>query len=163
MFASRQRPHVRQSDQHRPSRANKQNPSRKANNSSLEVEFLNKNPDRKSHRKRREEMEPSQSDKKTSFCSRCGSSHAPKQCPAFGQTCHKYHGNNHFTKMCRFKTPTTAYSKPRIHEVHKEESTDEFSSDEARRTVHRKNYENNSQERINYEPQGQRQKCKIQN
>ena len=79
------------------------------------------------------------------------------------QTCHKCHGNNHFAKMCRFKTPTTAYSQPRIHEVHKEESTDEYSSHEAGRTVHRKNYENNSQERINYEPQGQRQKCEIQN
>ena len=38
-------------------------------------------------------------------CSRCGWTHKPRQCPAFGQQCKKCHGSNHFARVCR--TPST--------------------------------------------------------
>ena len=38
-------------------------------------------------------------------CSRCGRTHKPRQCPAFGQQCKKCHGRNHFARVCR--TPST--------------------------------------------------------
>ena len=102
----------------------------KLSNSSIEVESLNQNSDRKSRRKHQEKMQPSKRASKTNRCSRCGSSHGPKQCPALGQTCHKCHGNNHFAKMCRSKALHTPYTKSRVYEVRKEESTDESSAEE---------------------------------
>ena len=33
-------------------------------------------------------------------CSRCGWSHKPRQCPAYGQKCLNCHGLNHFARMC---------------------------------------------------------------
>ena len=33
-------------------------------------------------------------------CSRCGTRHLPRQCPAFGKTCFVCDGRNHFAKMC---------------------------------------------------------------
>ena len=100
----------------------------KLNNPS--IESLNQNSDRKSRRKHQEEMQPSRRASKTNRCSRCGSSHGPKQCPALGQTCHKCHGNNHFAKMCRSKALHTPYTKSSVYEVRKEESTDESSAEE---------------------------------
>ena len=35
------------------------------------------------------------------MCSRCGWSHRPRQCPAFGQQCKKCGRRNHFAKVCR--------------------------------------------------------------
>ncbi|CAB3985329.1 Hypothetical predicted protein [Paramuricea clavata] len=103
----------------------------KLNNPSLEVESIHKNFERTSHRKyQREETKPSRNVGKTQSCSRCGSNHAPKQCPAFGQTCHKCHGNNHFAKMCRSKNLNTQMSETRVHEVRKEKTTDNSSTEE---------------------------------
>ena len=63
-------------------------------------------------------------------CSHCGSSHAPKQCPALGQTFYKCHGNNHYFRQnvpFQSRPPST---KPRVYEVRKEESTNESSTEE---------------------------------
>jgi hypothetical protein len=107
------------------------NQVQKLNNSSLEVESIRKNPERIPRRKyQKEETKRSASPSKTKHCSRCGSSHAPKQCPAFGQICRKCHGNNHFAKMCRSRNINNRNTKSRIHEVKKEESTGDSSSDE---------------------------------
>ena len=38
---------------------------------------------------------------KQNVCGKCGKSHAKKQCPAFGKTCHKCKKQNHFASMCR--------------------------------------------------------------
>ena len=43
---------------------------------------------------------------KRNQCSRCGTVHAYKQCPAFGRTCGKCGIPNHFAKMCKAKHPT---------------------------------------------------------
>ncbi len=40
-------------------------------------------------------------------CSRCGTVHAPRACPAYGKTCHKCGGQNHFQKKCRSKKPSS--------------------------------------------------------
>ena len=34
-------------------------------------------------------------------CGRCGRQHSPKRCPAWGKSCLKYGGRNHFAEMCR--------------------------------------------------------------
>ncbi len=36
-------------------------------------------------------------------CGRCGSQHGPRECPAYGKSCRKCGGQNHFAKMCRSK------------------------------------------------------------
>ncbi|OWF39131.1 hypothetical protein KP79_PYT25202 [Mizuhopecten yessoensis] len=44
---------------------------------------------------------------KENTCSRCGYSYTgsglPENCPAFGKTCMKCHGKNHFAKLCKAK------------------------------------------------------------
>ena len=39
-------------------------------------------------------------------CSRCGLSHRPRQCPAYGRKCAKCNGPNHFARMCSLGRPT---------------------------------------------------------
>ena len=34
------------------------------------------------------------------MCKRCGSQHAPKQCPANGKVCNQCKGKNHYAKQC---------------------------------------------------------------
>lgn len=34
-------------------------------------------------------------------CTKCGTEHIPKRCPAYGKQCHKCKQMNHFAKMCR--------------------------------------------------------------
>lgn len=50
-------------------------------------------------------------------CSKCGGSHKPRACPAFGKKCMKCGKPNHFQKMCRSKStssePTMFKSPPR--------------------------------------------------
>ena len=41
-------------------------------------------------------------------CQRCGERHGPRQCKAYGKTCHMCHRKNHFAKMCKSKTPQTS-------------------------------------------------------
>ena len=47
------------------------------------------------------QRQPNQRNKSETFhCKRCGTRHAPKQCPAYGKMCHKCQGQNHFSKQC---------------------------------------------------------------
>ena len=41
-------------------------------------------------------------------CTKCGTWHTPRNCPAYGQACKKCQGKNHWAKMCR----STKSSKP---------------------------------------------------
>ena len=34
-------------------------------------------------------------------CGYCGSQHPPRKCPAYGATCSKCKGRNHFAKVCK--------------------------------------------------------------
>ena len=36
-------------------------------------------------------------------CSKCGKSHLPRECPAWGKKCHKCGNKNHFSTCCRSK------------------------------------------------------------
>ena len=58
-------------------------------------------------------------------CGRCGSHHKPRECKAFGYTCHKCQGKNHFAHMCRAKSTNPGSQK--LHEVeqHADSDTDE--------------------------------------
>ena len=38
-------------------------------------------------------------------CGKCGFSHKPNQCPAYGKTCKTCKGKNHFWKVCKTKNP----------------------------------------------------------
>ena len=40
---------------------------------------------------------------KGKICGKCGTSHPPKECPAWGKKCHKCGNNNHFSTQCRSK------------------------------------------------------------
>ena len=40
-------------------------------------------------------------------CHRCGTTHAKKKCPAFGQKCHRCGNMNHYQLLCRSKTVAT--------------------------------------------------------
>ena len=40
-------------------------------------------------------------------CSRCGTTHSKKKCPALGQKCHRCDGVNHYQSLCRSKTVAT--------------------------------------------------------
>jgi hypothetical protein len=46
-------------------------------------------------------QQKSHGDEAERACSRCGRFHAPNRCPAFGKTCHKCGGPNHFSYRCR--------------------------------------------------------------
>ena len=37
------------------------------------------------------------------ICSKCGTSHPPRECPAWGKKCHKCGNKNHFSTQCRSK------------------------------------------------------------
>ena len=39
-------------------------------------------------------------------CRRCGTLHEKGKCIAYGKTCNKCHGENHFAKMCFTKSPS---------------------------------------------------------
>ncbi len=50
---------------------------------------------------KRYERPSSQQHKADSFiCKKCGKSHLPRQCPAFGATCHACGKRNHFASVC---------------------------------------------------------------
>ena len=40
---------------------------------------------------------------KGKICSKCGMSHPPRECPAWGKKCHKCGNKNHFSTLCRSK------------------------------------------------------------
>jgi len=63
---------------------------------------------------------------KSKICSRCGTSHAAKQCPAYGKECHICKKPHHFARCCRTtKTPST---NKRVYRVEADE-TDSDSTD----------------------------------
>ncbi len=46
-------------------------------------------------------------------CRRCGNRHAAWQCPAYGKTCAKCKGRNHFARMCFWEEKTESKKKRR--------------------------------------------------
>lgn len=63
--------------------------------------------------KKKEAKTQSTIETKKRTCGRCGTSHPPRSCPAYGQTCHKCKKPNHYAKCCRARsgwkaTPNTA-------------------------------------------------------
>lgn len=49
----------------------------------------------------------------TFSCKKCGKSHLPRQCPAFGATCHACGKNNHFASVCRSEKRDTQVKQKR--------------------------------------------------
>ena len=45
-------------------------------------------------------------------CGKCGKSHERGNCPAYGKTCNKCKGPNHFRAMCRSKVPDRTAQSP---------------------------------------------------
>lgn len=61
-----------------------------------------------------------QKEKSVEFkCGKCGGSHKPKSCPAFGKICNNCGKSNHYDKCCR------AASRQKVHTVEEDED-DEF-------------------------------------
>ncbi|XP_061193379.1 uncharacterized protein K02A2.6-like [Saccostrea echinata] len=66
-----------------------------------------------------------------SKCGKCGKSHEPRNCPAFGKQCYKCQKKNHFSKMCR----NTMHRKPHefkkrsVNMVNNQDSDSEYSVD----------------------------------
>lgn len=56
-------------------------------------------------------------------CKKCGGSHAPRTCPAFGKTCNNCGKRNHYAKCC------TSETKKKLHTM--DEEPDEFFVDVA--------------------------------
>ncbi|GFO05737.1 hypothetical protein PoB_003224200 [Plakobranchus ocellatus] len=52
-----------------------------------------------------------------SICKQCGSEHRPRQCPAYGKTCHKCKRKNHFATVCRSRQKNKTPHKTKFHEV----------------------------------------------
>ena len=52
---------------------------------------------------------------KAKECSKCGTKHEPRSCPAFGKSCNNCKKPNHFAKVCRVKKQkTTLFEKKPI-------------------------------------------------
>ena len=47
------------------------------------------------------QTQPSTSKGSLHHCTRCDTTHASMRCPAYGKTCHKCGGKNHFSKCCK--------------------------------------------------------------
>lgn len=61
-----------------------------------------------------------QKEKSAEFkCDKCGGSHKPKWCPAFGKSCNNCGKSNHYARCCK------AASKQKVHTVDEEEEDDE--------------------------------------
>ncbi|KAE8291509.1 Retrovirus-related Pol polyprotein from transposon 17.6 Protease [Larimichthys crocea] len=73
---------------------------------------------------RQKKQSKPQKDTETFSCKRCGNQHAPKQCPAFGKTCSKCKGKNHFAKQCFSKGKQSG--SDRVHTVEETELADSF-------------------------------------
>ena len=46
------------------------------------------------------------------ICGKCGMSHPPRECPAWGKKCHKCGNKNHFSTQCRSKQSGAGNRKP---------------------------------------------------
>ena len=51
-------------------------------------------------------------------CPNCGSSHQPKQCPAYRKKCYRCHMKNHFSSLCTSSKSTGAGSIAKCHSHH---------------------------------------------
>ena len=59
----------------------------------------------------------SQREAKADFkCGKCGGSHKPMSCPAYGKECHNCGKKNHFSKYCK----ADAFKKKKVHAVEEE-------------------------------------------
>ncbi len=67
--------------------------------------------------------------KKTSPCIRCGTTHDHGQCPAFGKTCLKCQGKNHYAKMC-FSRKTRDPNPQKLHDVQDIDSLEDSDQDD---------------------------------
>ena len=45
-------------------------------------------------------------------CGLCGQNHPPRKCPAWGATCSKRRGRNHFAQVCKKEKPGQGKNKP---------------------------------------------------
>ena len=52
-----------------------------------------------------------------SKCGRCGRSHPPRQCPAFGQNCKKCGKRNHWASCCKNRSPKNDLQKSAVQSV----------------------------------------------
>lgn len=55
------------------------------------------------HKHRKPEQKETPRAPKDANCTKCGQSHPPRKCPAFGKRCHKCKGYNHYEKRCKSK------------------------------------------------------------
>ena len=64
-------------------------------------------------------------------CSRCGSPHAPRSCPAYGKECHLCGKMNHFAKLCSSKKQSRGNDSRKFHKKEEAHQTTEwnYSSD----------------------------------
>lgn len=68
---------------------------------------------------RKQPPKPTEQKQSKKPCGRCGSHHKPRECKAFGTTCHR---KNHFAQMCFTKSPDSDHQK--LHEVGQQSDTD---------------------------------------
>ncbi|MCG8429932.1 MAG: hypothetical protein MJA29_02005, partial [Candidatus Omnitrophica bacterium] len=66
----------------------------------------------------------SHTDKKFKKCRSCGTSHKPKQCPAWGKECHQCKKKNHYAKFCK---SSKDQGKDKARKFRKEQSSVETS------------------------------------
>ena len=58
-------------------------------------------------------------------CKRCGGQHKARQCPAFGKTCSRCHGQNHYARMCPSRE-----TERKVHVVNETDDSDSQSDPE---------------------------------
>lgn len=83
------------------------------------VNVTRKKPERQARVKQERENEE---------CTRCGYTHEPRKCPAYGKICNDCQGKNHFSRMCKSKKQKTSFksrkSEKKVHEMREEENED---------------------------------------
>ncbi len=57
-------------------------------------------------------------------CKKCGKSHKPKSCPAFGKTCNKCNKPNHFANVCQTKANVNYAQDVRVGDKNEEQLSD---------------------------------------
>lgn len=84
--------------------------------------------DKTKPRAKQDSMQPRSARKDSEECARCGYSHEPKKCPAYGKVCNECSRKNHFGRMC--KTPkqkgNSKKTERKVHELEQEENVEMF-------------------------------------